>query len=389
MPSSPTAAPTEPLLRLSIAVFLCYLTIGLPLPVLPLYVHHRLGFGNFLVGATIGVQFLATVLTRRYAGSICDRLGASVSMLRGFWFCELAGIAYLLAAALRGPAAGTLLILLLGRLLLGVGESLLITGCMTWGIALAGPERAGRVITWTGMAMYGAMAVGAPLGLALYGWHQFEAVAVGVALLPLFARLWVIGVPAVADHAVGGLQPFSTMVRTVLRPGTALFLQGVGFAAIGAFVSLDFDARHWQRAGLALTLFGLAFVLMRLVGGSWPDRIGGYPVALGSFVLEIVGQLLLWRAAAPAVALAGAAITGLGCSLMYPALGVEVVRRVDARTRGTALGAYAAFQDVAYGATGPAAGLIVGSLGYQAAFALGLGAALLGAGLVMPWKSKE
>ena len=54
-----------------------------------------------------------------------------------------------------------------------MGESLVITAALAWGVSLAGRERSGVVMAWVGIAMYGALALGAPLvAWAVYDWTQ-------------------------------------------------------------------------------------------------------------------------------------------------------------------------------------------------------------------------
>jgi len=71
------------------------------------------------------------------------------------------------------------------------------------------------------------------------------------------------------------------------------------------------------------------------------------------------------------MAVAAAALTGLGFSLAFPSFGVEAIRRVPPQNRGVALGAYAACFDATMGLGVPALGMVVAGFGYRAAFALG------------------
>jgi MFS family permease len=106
----------------------------------------------------------------------------------------------------------------------------------------------------------------------------------------------------------------------------------------------------------------------RIFFGHLPDKIGGAKVALVCVLIEAAGQAMIWLASSSALALAGVTLTGLGYSLVYPALGVEAVRRAPPQSHGLAMGAYTAFLDLSLGLASPALGLIASVAGLNAVF---------------------
>jgi MFS family permease len=364
------------------ALFCGYLAVGLPLPVIPLFVHDQLGFGNPIVGLVIGIQFIATVLTRGYAGRLTDRHGGRRSALQGAMACALGGLLYLVAAMPGFSSAHSLAIIIVGRLVAGLGESQFVTGCVSWSIAAVGPQRAGMSMSWTGIAMFAALAIGAPIGMALYQPYGLVAPMLACIVAPLIAAIIAFRERSYTSPA-GQRLPFHRVIGQIWREGLGLMLQGVGLSGLTAFASLYFAARDWGHAGLVMTAFGIGFIFIRMVLGHLPDRMSGYRVALWSLLVEASGQGILFSAHQEVVALAGALVTGLGCALIFPALGVEALKRVLPTNRGSAMGAFVAFLDIAYGLSGPAAGFIAGQFGYAGVYLFGALSALLGTVLVL------
>jgi predicted MFS family arabinose efflux permease len=102
-----------------------------------------------------------------------------------------------------------------------------------------------------------------------------------------------------------------------------------------------------------------------------PDKVGGAQVAAASVLVEIVGQVIIWKANTPVAAYIGAGLTGFGYSLAFFGFGVEAVRRTPPQSRGAAMGAFVAFLDLSLGVTGPGGGAIANIFGLESVYFVG------------------
>jgi predicted MFS family arabinose efflux permease len=264
--------------------------------------------------------------------------------------CTASGGLLVGAAVMHRSPIVSLGILILSRLILGVGESLGSTGSTLWAITSAGSEHTAKVISYNGIATYGAMALGAPLGVVMDQQWGLESIGLLTIFVGVFSFAFASRKSAV-PVVVGEHLPFAHVFGRVAPHGLALAAGGVGYSVLATFVTLFYVSRHWDGAALCLTAFGVAFILARLLFIRTIDRFGGFPVATTCLAVESVGEILLWRA---------------------PALGVEAVRRVADNNRGTALGVYTAFADVSFFLTGPMAGAVIGKFGYSSVFLFAL-----------------
>src|SRR6516165_2939644 len=215
--------------------------------------------------------------------------------------------------------------------------------------------------------MFGALALGAPLGTALYSAGGFASVAIATTLMPLVTVLLVAPLSPVPSQCEAR-PPLKTVAAAVWLPGFGSALSSIGFGAIIAFGSLLAAQRGWTPVWLVFTAFAVSLVAARLLFGHVPDQLGGAKVALVCVLFEAAGLALIWLATDRTTAAAGAALAGFGYALVYPGLGVEVVRRAPSQSRGLAMGAYTVFLDVALGFGSPVLGLIASRFGFDTAF---------------------
>ncbi|RWR02141.1 hypothetical protein ED28_10955 [[Pantoea] beijingensis] len=355
------------ILSVVVFTFFCYLSVGLPLAVLPGFVHNQLGFSSFLAGLIISIQYLATLISRPQSGRLADLLGPKRVVMLGLICCGMSGGLSIIAVLTAGIPWLSLLLLGIGRLFLGVGESFASTGSTLWGINIVGSTQTARVISWNGVATYLAMAIGAPLGVMLNQLFGIIGFALPIVMMG-GVGYWMASKKTAITVNVGTRIPFHKVFSKVWLYGLGLGLGTVGFGVIATFITLYYASRGWSGAAFALTLFSLGFVAIRLVFSRLITRFGGLKVALVSFLIECAGLLIIWQSGWPWLVDIGAFMTGAGFSLVFPALGVEAVKQVLPQNQGTALGTYSAFLDLGLGLTGPVAGMLIGHWGLQAVY---------------------
>jgi MFS family permease len=344
------------------AVTFCgLLAVGAVLPVLPRYVHGPLGAGDVAVGVVIGCYAVSGLLLRPVAGRLADRRGRKPTVLLGGLLLCLSGLLYLPSLGLAG--------LIVARLVLGAGEGSVYTAGSAWIIDLAPAARRGRVLGLYGLAVWGGLSVGPLAGEVLLQTSGYTAVWLFAAAMPLLGALIASQVPDPFEP-VAHAEPHPLIAPEAVRPGLAVALASIGYAAVATFIVLHLEARGVGHGALVFGAFAATIVLTRLLIGDLPDRVGAARVAIGATLGEAAGLLTIALAHSLPVALLGGMAMGAAFSLLNPSLMLIAVNRVSAGARGAAMGTFTAFFDAGVGIGAPLAGVAATLTDYEGAFVL-------------------
>ena len=339
--------------------------------VLPLHLV-ALGGTKAQVGMLFSVSAIASMFMRPAVGGWVDRYGVRPVLVPGVVALAITAVGFHLAAT---PAA---VIALMAGLGLAAALVSMASGVLA---ASATPEAVrGEALSIYYVASSAAMAVGAPLGLALMGWGgvalNFATVGGIAALLLATALLPTTRVPARGAQGPRGLRLWS---RHAVPASVTLVLVAAGSSAIYAFVPL-YAMRHGLEAhvGWFFALYSTWLLACRLLLRGAADRIGRARVLVASMAATALGFFVLAAPpTAPSLA-ASALLLGGGASVLYPALVALVVDRTPSREHGLAIGTLSGSYDVGVVLGSAMIGLVVDRLSFAPGFAVAGAAALAG-----------
>ena len=350
------------------------LSIGATLPVIPRYVQGPIGAGDVAVGVVTGAFAITGLACRPLAGHLADRRGRRRVVIAGALLTALASALYFVPAGVPG--------LIVARLFLGAGEGMVYTAGSAWIVDLAPPDRRGRIIGLYGLAIWGGLTLGPPIGELILRASSFEMVWAFALAAPLVGAMIALRIPeSYTPREPEPLGRHNLIAREALVPGLGLSLGTVGYAAVAAFLVLHLDEREIGHGAEVFAAFAATVIAARVLGGWLPDRFGPAPCVIGAGLVEAAGLIAIMLADSLALAIAGGLAMGAAFSLLFPSLALAVINRVPEDRRGVAMGTFTAFFDLGVGLGAPAAGLAAAIGGYPAAFGLAAAAALGAAAL--------
>jgi len=339
---------------------------GLVVPVSPRYAQDQLGGTPADVGLAIAIYSIAALVMRPVVGWASDRFGRRPVLVAGAIIAIAAYGAHL--------AATTLLIFIVVRAVLGIGEAFFFVAATAMAADLAPAERRGEAISYFSLAIYGGLAIGPWAGDALLGIGSYPSVWIAAAVITLVAVGLALRsretVHAPDERPSGkGRRGFQLLHAAGVLPGILIFLGVFGMAGFLAFVPVYVD-KVGLLSSVPLGIYASVVVVLRLVGARLPDRLGAVRLS-GAALLATAAGLTLMGVVPSAIGLiVGTIGMSIGVAFTFPALIVVAVARVPVDERGTVVGTTTVFLDLAFGIAPLVLGVIAGTTGYGFTFVL-------------------
>jgi MFS family permease len=303
--------------------------------ILPVYVI-SLGGSQTEAGLVNGAIALTAVLFRPFLGWLTDAWRRRPVVLTGISFQVLASTVYLLA--------GSIPILILGRLVQGLGLSCYSTASNVYVADIAPLQRRAEAVGFFAAAQAVGLVVGPVVGFVIVAWtgfHHLFYFTGGLAITALCCSAFTR--EPRQDRKIKP-QPWSLRTGIVSVDALPLALtalcMGIGYGSINAFISIFAQSRGVQNPGYYFMVQAVALLFSRTLAGRLADRAGRAVVIVPGVILMSAASAMLPLAHGFPWFFVSASLFGIGFGSAQPATMALLVDRVRPEQRGLATGTY-------------------------------------------------
>lgn len=363
---------STPFVLAVVAEFGVFVTIGMLLPVLPVFAAGPLDVGSVGVGLAVAAASPTALLFQPLAGRVGDRRGRRVLVISGALVVAGSVAAY--------TVADTLELLVALRLVSGIGEALIFVGAATIVVDLAPEGRRGEALSLYSLGLWGGLAIGPLLGELVLADDRYDAVWLTAAGCSAAAALLALALPETRpDTTAKAPRPARLVHPAAIGPGLVLVASVVGFAGFNAFVALYARDLGLSGAGAVFLLFSGIVVGIRIFGRRLPDRLGAKKASGSALVLLAAGLLTIGVWNAPVGLFVGTAVFAVGQALAFPALMTLAVAAAPPTERSSVVGTFSACADVGFAVGALGLGGVAAAVGYEGVFVVGALSSVAGA----------
>jgi len=248
-----------------------------------------IGSGAFVLGGILQPVSVALDISVAAAGQVMTAYALATALLAPVLIVLTAkwprkhaiqlALSLFAAGNLVSALAPSLMVLLLGRVLMGAG-AMFTAAVSALAVTLVAPALRGRALSTTFLGMGVSYAVALPIGAWLgfeYGWRVPVWLCVAASLAALLAASVLL--PTGAVTGVSSFSGFKTAVKqsAVWRVWLRTLLFFIAIFSVFTYVGpvlLALNAMGTTQLAVVLAIFGLAGVVGTLVGGWANDRFG-------------------------------------------------------------------------------------------------------------------
>jgi MFS family permease len=360
--------------------------VGLERSTLPLIGRDDFGIDSSAAVLSFIVAFgLVKALTNLGAGALAERLGRRRLLIAG-WAVALP-VPLLIAVA---PSWGWIVA---ANVLLGMNQGLAWSMTVVMKIDLVGPKRRGFALGLNEAAGYGGVALAAGLsGLLAAEFAARDVLIIAGAVIAVTAFLLSVFFvrdtgahvaleqaehhPEADDTAPPLREAFAQAsyrvpaLRSASQAGLVNNLNdGLAWGLVPLFLAAN--GAGVAAVGLVAAVYPGVWSVAQIATGAWSDAIGRKPLIVAGMLVQAAALAVLALSnGAIGIAVAAAALLGIGTALVYPTLIAAISDAVSPVARASVVGVYRFWRDMGYAAGALIAGLTADALGYGGAIAL-------------------